>query len=469
MVNVSPTTGKETTHHLKIVDAAATELGLICIDANGDRIPRVAVTPYPQFASQLRQGRAKEADRQPPFEDIALSDFSGGFPILHHDEDASRYLEGLRMDTSQKERVMLGGRERYTKGIRDFNESMPSGSTRSAWVALYSGGTTSVVSSFTGDAIDGSSYEAAKIIVYLKKTGSPTGNVTVSLLASNDAVLQTKTYAAASTSVAAPFAVEFDITDHTINDATTFKVKVAYSGGSVLASVSVLCVQSSSTPYYRVLDDTADFNLLFFEYRGGFYAVTQPADRSNSGLYQLGTHGLADANTGALTQLKDSGKNFSSAGYDVQVGDLVKIVAGPGSGDDQPWRSASATGEDGYITVSPAFTTEHTVNTEYVVLTDRWEQIDVNNSGSIKNFDFYVTDAKVTDRVIHLGAGSGDYHHRIRIGNNDGTWTIEGAVDSATEASEIWRADKILPIRQDFHGSERPVFDLYVSRKMDSS
>ena len=374
------------------------------------------------------------------------------------------------MDTSQPGRVLLGGRERYTKGIRDFNEVMPSGSTRSAWVAMYTGGTTSVTTTFVADAIDGSSYAADKLNVYLKKTGSPTGNVTVTLADEGGGNPQAQTYAAASVSVAAPFAVEFDITNKTLSDATTYKVTIAYStGGTSSAYISALCVQSTSAPYYRVLDNTGDFNVIPFEYRGGFYCVTQPADRGTSGLYQLGTRGLADSNNGALTQLKDSSKNFSSTVYDVVAGDLVKIVAGPGSGDDQPWRSASAAGSDGYVTVSPAFVTEHTANTEYVVLTNRWEQVDVNNSVSLKNFDFYVTDVKVTDRVIHIGAGADDYHHRLRLGNNDGTWTVEGGVDAATEASEIWRADKILPIRQDFHGPERPVYDLYISRKMDSS
>lgn len=466
-INVSPT-AVDPSHHLKLTDSSSTELGLICADAQGNRVSRVGVNPYPTMASQLRQGRGKHADRVPPFEDIPLSDFSGGMAMLHHDEDASKYLEGYRMDTSQAGRMMLGGRERYTKGIRDFNESVPSGSIRSDFASLFTGGATSVQSAtFTVSAINGTSYAGDKAIVWLKKVGSPTGNVTLTLIKDPDgtpSTEQTVTYAAASCSVAAPYAVEFDWTGtETMADADAgWAIKVAYSAGDTSNYIGVHGFSATSTPYYRVLDNTGAYNMLFFEYRGGFYGITQPEDRGNSSLYILGTRALADANTGNLDRLADSDKNFSSAGYDVQVGDLVKIVAGPGSEEDQPWRSVTAA-YDNYVEVSPDWVIEHTVNTEYVIITDTWELLDVNDTGT--DFGAYVTDVAVTDRVIHIAMGQDDEHHRLRYGNNDGTWTFEGEVGGTTEAQELWEASKFLPVRIDRNVPERETyFDLWVAR-----
>ena len=124
----------EITHHLKLTDADATELGLICCDSQGNKKAIVGVNPYPTMASQLRQGRGKHADRVPPFEDISLDDFSGGLAMLHHDEDASKYFYALRMDTSRAGEVIHGGLEHYTTGLRNSDESYPGDVT---WGRLF--------------------------------------------------------------------------------------------------------------------------------------------------------------------------------------------------------------------------------------------------------------------------------------------------------------------------------------------
>ena len=188
-VNVSPTAGNDSTHHLSLTDSSGTVVGLNCYDRNGDAAPSPSTSPFPGYAAQLRQGRGKHADRVPPFEDISMSDFSGGLAMLHYDEDQSRYLDGKRCDTSDAGEVIHGPLESYTTGLRDFNESW---SGNVSWQKLYaSPGTESVTTSFTANA----SYNVNSIVVILKKVGAPTGNVTVSLLASNDAVLKSKALA----------------------------------------------------------------------------------------------------------------------------------------------------------------------------------------------------------------------------------------------------------------------------------
>ena len=102
-VNVSPSTGNDSTHHISLTDSSGTVVGLNCYDRNGDAAPTPSTSPFPGYAAQLRQGRGKHADRVPPFEDISMSDFSGGLAMLHYDEDQSRYLDGKRCDIGNKE------------------------------------------------------------------------------------------------------------------------------------------------------------------------------------------------------------------------------------------------------------------------------------------------------------------------------------------------------------------------------
>ena len=235
MIEVSPTKGSSSSHHLKLVDAAATELGLICVDAQGNRIPRVGVNPFPNFASQLRQGRAKHSDRQPPFEDIALSDFSGGRGMLHHDEDASRYLDGKMIDTSRAGSVIHGGQETYTTGLRDFDESWPGDVS---WTSMYaSPGTESITTDFTA----GASYNVNSIVVILKKVGAPTGNITVSLRDSAGDLVSantTKSLAVGTDCLTDLVSERVEFTFPAvagITSTTAYKVRVAYTGGSATA------------------------------------------------------------------------------------------------------------------------------------------------------------------------------------------------------------------------------------------
>jgi len=449
-INVSPTTGNDSTHHIKLTDASSTSLGLICTDSQGDRIPRVTVSPYPTFASQLRQGRGNHADRVPPFTDIVLSDFSGGLGMLHHDEDASMYLDGKRANTTKENRVLCGGEEVYTTGIRDMNTNWSTDVTHAFRISA-------VIPDASISFVASASYNVAKVIIPLQANGGA-GDITVTLRESDETVLKTKALTGGTDCLTDVVweNVEFEFDSvQAITSGTTYKINIDVAGtyGSSTNILYTLKDAESGGDYlYRVLDDTADFNIIPFEYRGGFYCVTQPKARSVSSIYQLGTRALADSNSGHLDRLVDADKNFSSAGYTVAAGDLVKIIAGPGSEEDQPWRTVTA-GYDNYIEVSPDWITEHTVNTEYVVITDEWELVDT--------LDYYCTDVAVTDRVIHLAGGG--VHHRARFGNDDGTWTFQGDIGT-NEIEDAINSDKLLAVRHDSYHATRPVFDLYSSQ-----
>jgi len=464
--NVSPTTGDNSSHHLLLTDSAGTEVGLICVDGKGNRIPRVAGNPYPNMASQLRQGRGKHSDRVPPFEDIPQSDFSGGLASLHFDEDGSKYLDGKRCDTSSSGEVIHGGLESYTTGLRDFDESW-SGDV--SWTKMYaSPGTESITTDFTA----GASYNANSIVVILKKVGAPTGNITVSLRDSAGDLVHadtTKSLAVGTDCLTDLVSerVEFTFASaQGVTATTAYKVRVAYSGGSATAYVDV-AVDGSAALYYRVLDDTDSFNFVTFEYKNALYGYTQPDDGSVSKLYILGDRGAAQANTGALTTTIDATQSWT---VDALIGDIVLITGGDGLLEEQPWRTIT---DNNATTLTHAtWTIVHDTSTEYVILNNAW---DLKRTLSARVHGHTVVADKVYFTYGYPGGAGGDtdlYVRRYREYNKSGTWTEE----ISQEDNNYYGAERILGIASDdtsaheitsadlYLGAVTPDFGSFVSR-----
>ena len=444
MVNVGHSTNgidEERTHHISLQDTDGTnETGFICVAEDGSVLPNIGVSPFPPRASQIREGRATHADKVPPFQDVSIHDMSGGMGTLHHDDDESRYLEGHQLDTSLMGRVMLTGRPMYTKGIRNFNEYRPAKDTVMSWRSIYAGNNVDTELTLT---VGATGYNAELVTVSMRKVGSPTGDITLTL--DVDGTPVTQTFDSASLPTNSPYEIEFDIATKELLASTAYKLKINYSGGTTTNYVQLWYDATNSKFPYRVLDDTGDFSCLFFEYRRGMYCVTQPADRSNSKLYLLGYRGLADSNSGDKTKLNDSGNNWT---VDELIGFPAILVAGPGSEEEQTWRVITDN-EIGSATM-PTWNVAHTTDTEYYIPTDTWQLIET--------FDFYCTDAKVTDKTLQLAAGSADYVRRMRWGNNDQTWTEE------TSADEIFKGTKLCAIPHTNTHGRRKTYDLYIAR-----
>ena len=185
-IRVGPTENKPT-HHLKLTDSSATEIGLVCTNRAGKVVPQISVTPYPTMASQIRTGRVKYADKVPPFEDIAIQGLSGGLGHLHHDEDSSGYWDSYGIDAFNPERIKNAGFPTYTRGIRDLQvppaAEKPSYLNRTwGWEIFGDGTTESAVVSFDCVAVDGASYNVGGVWLYIKAVGTGV-NTTTYLLA----------------------------------------------------------------------------------------------------------------------------------------------------------------------------------------------------------------------------------------------------------------------------------------------
>jgi len=158
----------------------------------------------------------------------------------------------------------------------------------------------------------------------------------------------------------------------------------------------------------------------FLEYKGTIYAINIISG-SNSILYRNGDRGAADSNSGALSTLVDATKSWTN---DVYIGAIVKIIAGPGSEETQPWRSI--TDNDGTtLTVSPDWDITHTTSTEYVIVkTDDWTQV--------LDLGGHVTGYAVADDFIYFARGETASLNILRYNeyNNAGVWTARNAAEN---------------------------------------
>ena len=358
------------THHISLQTVAgANETGFICVGEEAYIVkPEIQVRPYPGQATQFVQGRSKHADKVPPFIDVSFWNNIGGMGMLHYDEDESRYLDGYMMNTSEEGRTILQGRPTYTKGIRDFNEYQPDNDVRMTWRSVYASNNEDTEVSFVTEA----AYNADKVRLYMRKVGSPTGNITVELRTSGDVNMDTATLDASNLSAHSPYFVEFDWDDDdALSDATTYKININYAGGDADNYIQIWYDTVNSKFPYRVLDDTEDFDGIFFELNGAMYFMTQPLDRSASKLYLYGYRGVADANTGALSTLVDGAASWTA---DEWIGGVVKIVAEDGTEEREPYRTITDN-DATTLTVSSPWKVEHTTETEYVLMYPKWKLV----------------------------------------------------------------------------------------------
>lgn len=466
------------THDISLEDAGYEDggagtrrIGLVLCNSQGVPLPEsFSVAPYPKMASKIREGRGGYDDSIGPFSDEALEMFSGGRGIKYRDKKSDGYYEGFKADTRKKGAVYVGPAEKYIPGIRHYEENWynDKGDTYK-WYATEGN---EFIVEFTTTA----AFNMTEIQILMKRKGeiptAPTLAWTLRIKGGADV---------ASASMTSPYTVnvhdaikenqgntdgqfgddynmklivigaEFLDNPNTtiaLTDATTYELVLAANGNADADNCYEILCDQSDNPYYRVLDDTGDFECIYIEYLGGLYCITQPADKTASKLYLLGYRGLADDNSGDKSLLNDSGASWV---VDELIDGYAMVVGGPGSEEDKPFRLITDnTGTT--ATVDEDWIVTHTTDTMYYLMYDHWKLI--------KTFSYYVTDAKVAGRVIHLAFGKNQNHRWLRYGNQDGVWTEEYAAAPAYG----WKADKFLPIQNTGYKSRRRMYDIYIAQ-----
>ena len=427
-VTVSPTT-QRATHHVKL-SKGGTDVGLILTDSRGREVQRIERVPYPSRSINFQQGRSKYSDKEPPFLTLPLDDFSGGRGRETWEDDKTRYMDGWRMDTQRAGRMILGPQESYGGGDhRDQYDNLPGSQNNEVTVHTYY-----YANLFTADA----NYNVAGIEADFRKIGTPNGGMVCELWSESgaepNAILKTKTIGLAdmpSDVLSTRVYFEFASVQAVTNGTDYFVVFHAESGsddgdnhweilGDVTNSLYSNDNGTSWVPkddigfFFRVLDDTAHFDSLAFDYKGATYFVTQPHTGGNSFLYINGDRGAADDNSGDKSLLNDATKAWTA---DEWIGSIVEITNGPGAEESQPWREI--TDNDGTtLEVSPDWNVTHTTDTEYVIV--KSDKID-----QLQDLGAYVTDVAVADEFIYFARGDTGANNVLRYQayNAGGTWT----------------------------------------------
>lgn len=476
--DVSPTTTAPS-HHIRLEDAAGNKL-LALIARPGGTDPKTHLTKYepdptgftrltfPNQAVRFTTQGGSYADLQPPFQAFEQKTWEGGRGIKLFESDKTRFNDAGGAITYSPNQITLGGLPRLSGG--NFYGDTP---LEHLYImpGNFSGHSLRKVAMYSTDTYVGRRFSPTvtlvsnRVMVIIGQTGTAPGNFRVDIYSDNagvpDASVANGTLSVATFGtdelaqmVTLDLNTNLTLTAGTsywlivssvsagsasnhwwvLTDDTAVGVSIRSANGSSWGEVSPYSAPyMAACDYYATATDKVIFK--FFEYKRQVYAVSIPENGAAPVLYMNGYRGAADSNSGSLTKLKDSTQTGWAT--NAVTSGIVLIIGGPGADEVQPWRTI--TGSDtGELTVSPAWVTEHTTATEYVVLgTDFWTDTGVSPSAGQRIKSLHV----VGDVVYFCPANNLTQVRRYREYNNAGTWTLGIDADSVF-------ADQLVSIRE---------------------
>ena len=437
-----------------------TTVNFVFVDQAGNLNPQ-AIQRRAQNRTSLKgsTGTGKYSDFQPPYIPVAQDDWSGGRGQEDYERDRSRFFDSYRVNTWMPNQVILGPQETYTNGVRGLDQSMPGSVT---WQAL-TGSQQYMAYSFSASA----TYTTGHAAVWIRRVGTPNGNIHVGIFnnsSGDPGTSRTSTSITVSTFGAdTPSQLyNFDYANNALTSGTTYHAKVWAASGSdnatnhwevAVNNASGNTRQSSDDSswasasvdlYFRVLDVDADREVLFFEYKQGWYAVTKPDAGGAAQLFLSGDRGTADSNSGALGTLEDATKSWATNEFTNAV---VILTAGTGSEEIVPWRVISSN-DSNTLTISPDWNIIHDTTTEFVIVADNtW--IELGGTG----LTVPVRDVLVSKDVVYFAQGDDVDIRRFNADTSAGAWTRSYAddgtnqgtflklVEDPVDGQQVWMAD----------------------------
>jgi len=442
------------------------KIGILFADNEGERKwNAIQRSPYPRQSLQTNQGGSGFSTQEAPYHTITQQDWIGGRGQLKFEADATRFYDSLGLQSWMPGKFFLGGNPTWTSGhMPTLVKSTPGSVT---WTRLTGANLYIAVPIRTN--IAGSFIP--KAMAWLRAVGTP-GNLKLSLYSATAAPGNPNAEIAfanvAPTDVVQDQAeaVVKSITT-TLSQATWYFLVVANSGTDDASNYWEAGHKTGAATDGRIASDGAAWSnstialyhqvwggaygvepsdCLPFMYKGQMYAVVREDDASASYLWMAGDRGAADSNAGDQAKLNDATKAWTVNAW---ANYIVLIVAGPGSEEVQPWRkilSNTAT----VLTVDVNWNVAHTTATDYVILSDTWQQLSSLNG--------HVTDIALAGRYIYFARGSGTSINKWFEANIAGVWTtLEDAEPSVV-------GDKLLA-QQSPDGAEY----LWVSNNADDA
>ena len=400
-VDVGPAVVRPT-HHASLVAEDGTEIGLILCDASGNRLATsVARANLQTSPVKTTAGDSQYSDGELPFVVSAQSDYSGGIGQERFEDNRTKYHSGRRVQTVDG-KLILGPREHFTDGYKDMvmhqPESVLGEVARLRWQDTDD--PNAIAAKFTtvgamtlpdlylqGKAVGTQVGDSHSILFWIRNDdhaqdqpgtifdngdiefGGGAGDATFadqhtihwermdainSLAAATTYWLELQPDPDATATSYVELCVDFDM-DSSFRDSSVSSDSGATWGAHPDESYALI---------FRIEEpDTFTDPGWYWWYRQQLYYLTRP----NTGapvLLMNGWRGVCDANGGNLLQLLDS----TQTGWAGNTADntIVWVFAGPGSDEEVPFRQVTAS-VSGVLTVTPAWETPHTTDTEYVV------------------------------------------------------------------------------------------------------
>ncbi len=437
---VSPTSATPS-HDLTLTDGVNT-VGFVLVNSQGEKSER-SIQEYPQnrTAIKLTSGDGQYSDYNLPYMSIEQSNWSSGRGNKRFEDDRSRFWDSIRAYTEKDSRVLLGGIETYSTGLRTWQGFSPT--TGGAYLPMYSG-TRFRATSFTAAA----SFTLSQIELWADQTG--TNNYLQVHIYSNNAgepgtslasaywrspsaypgAYHTSTLVDISVALTAStvYWLVVDGDSGTLGETPTatscayLYENTATSPGTAKSSANGSTWAAGTAFVFRLLDNATAYTPTLFEYKKSLYMVKRFYSGADSTLWRNGDRGAADSNSGDKTLLNDATKSWTVNEW---AGAIVMIVGGPGVQEEQPHRTIVSNTATALL-VDQTWNTAHTTATEYVILkSNKWTQVaptpDMNGD---------CTDVAVTGEVVYFALGDSTNVLRYQEYNNSGTWTTRTASDT---------------------------------------
>jgi hypothetical protein len=393
-------------------------LGLVICDASGDPMAEgIVQSQEPRTSFKTSEGDLDYSDFDPLFRPILQKDWSGGRGMLDFEDDAARYYDGQNIQADIGGQIILGGIPHYTEGPWRWQYNRLPGATdyiyRSGSLAWYDlVGEKWMARKFVAQGAAG---VLDSMEVWMRREGNgntwPKFYIVKDVAGHPGSITGTDKMASCewpfgigwldyslSTLVRQQLTIYYPLVNGTtywflvkaINGTTDNHWQIGYDNTS---RWSVVGLETKTSPdgttwtdydagqlYFRLTDADNPFVAYFAEYKNQLYMATRrdSPTPTNMHLYMNGWRGLADDNSGDLSQLIDAAHgNWNDR--DVSYG-IARIVGGEGSQEYQPWREIRDAVSPTILAFGDSWKIPHVPSgedaSEYVILgTNQWQQI----------------------------------------------------------------------------------------------
>lgn len=474
MTAVSEPAQAISTHDL-ILTLGSTTVPLILADRDGERNPLSWMhRPIIRDSLKMYSGQQQYSDLEPPWTPIAQDDWSGGRGSKNFDKDATMYYTGERVNTMRPGEIILGPKSTeltittpYSNTISPSNFVtlvQPSSSTSRTYIAIrFTSTSTLTVNSIT---------------ISLKKSpnapGSynPTGTLYVGLAAVSTNNPNTSTWKWSSNSISLAD-LSTTSTEYTFTLSSTFSLSAAdyffmfdissrdvYTNSSIQVQESTMTEGTSKiatydaspvwttwedkngVPYFTMYGADKDTRFIFFEYKGGMYAVTSNDDLTTSKLYLLGDVGVVKASPAPTTTTFTSDYNYTSWSADEAIDAIIVFITGTGSRLIKNWtkitdNGATSSNETSFtfeaLGVAPA-------SGDYFVIinTDKFTEI---TTFATAYANCNVTDVLDLNGCVYFAFGDATVMGRMHLHSSGGTSLVYSFSGYTTNVSAETTAD----------------------------